>query len=238
VAVVSGQVARDGRGPKAIWGISVESMRPGPEGQLQRITVHEHVRTRDGEHVPLVPSPREASVNLDGPTRENPYRALIGFLRYLREKRYELRYLDANDLWTYFTVTSLYWHKERTECRFVPLDSIKSLHPINPLRRTAVDLLEARTKSLAAYRRDIIETGRVDRVLQDTCMPSVSPINLVAEDASNYIAFEGNGRLEAIRRVVAGVPGVLVEVVVYHPTNHESCVGRLRHIRTRYGMGD
>ena len=175
-------------------------------------------------------------MTLDGPTRENPYRALIGFLRYLRGKRYELRHLNVNDLWTYFTVTSLYWHNERTECRLVPLDTIKSLHPI--VRRTAVDLLEDRTKSLAAYRRDIIETGRVDRVLQDTCMPSVSPINLVAEDASNYIAFEGNGRLEAIRRVVAGIPGVLVEVVVYHPTNHESCVRRLRRTRTRYGMGD
>lgn len=69
-------------------------------------------------------------------------------------------------------------------------------------------------------------------------MPSVSPINVVAEAPSNYIAFEGNGRLEAIRRVVAGIPGVLVEVVVYHPTNHESCVGRLRHLRTRNGMAD
>jgi hypothetical protein len=175
-------------------------------------------------------------VTLEGPTRENPYRGLIGFLCYLRGKRYELRHLNANDLWTYFTVTSLYWHNERTECRLVPLEAIKSLHPI--VRSTAVDLLEERTRSLAAYRSEIIETGRVDRVLQDTCMPSVSPINLVAEDPSHYIAFEGNGRLESIRRVVAGIPGVLVEGVVYHPTNHELCVGRLRYIRTRYGMAD
>ena len=179
---------------------------------------------------------REASITLDGPTRENPYRGLSGFWRYLRGKRYELQHLDASDLWMYFTVASLYWHTERTECRLVPLDAIKSLHPI--VRSTAVDLIEDRTKSLTAHRRDIIETGRVDRVLQDACMPSVSPINVVAEDPSSYIAFEGNGRLEAIRRVVAGIPGVLVEVVVYHPTNHESCVGRMRHLRTRNGMAD
>jgi len=177
-----------------------------------------------------------ASVTLDGPTRENPYRGLSGFLRYLCGKRYELQYLDANDIWMYFTVTSLYWHTERTERRLVPLDTIKSLHPI--VRSTAVDLIEDRTKSLTVHRRDIIETGRVDRVLQDACIPSVSPINVVAEDPSNYIAFEGNGRLEAIRRVVAGIPGVLVEVVVYHPTNHESCVRRMRHLRTRNGMAD
>jgi len=178
----------------------------------------------------------EASITHQGPTRENPYRGLSGFLRYLRGKRYELQFLDANDLWMYFTVTSLYWHTEQTECRLVPLDTIKSLHPI--MRSTAVDLLKYRTKSLTAHRRDIIETGRVDRVLQDACMPSVSPINVVAEDPSSYIAFEGNGRLEAIRQVVAGIPGVLVEVVVYHPTNHESCVGRMRHLRTRNGMAD
>ena len=173
-------------------------------------------------------------MNLDGPTRENPYRALIGFLRYLREKRYELRHLDANDLRMYFMVTSLYWHTERTECRLIPLDNVKSLHPI--MRSAAIALLEDRVKSLTIHCRAILETGRVDRVLQDACMPSVSPINVVAENPSHYIAFEGNGRLEAIRRVVTGIPGVLVEVVVYHPTNHESCVRRLRHIRTRYGM--
>jgi len=177
-----------------------------------------------------------ASVTREGPTRENPYRGLGGFLRYLCGKRYELQYLDATDLWMYFMVTSLYWHTERTECRLVPLDTIKSLHPI--VRSTAVDLLEDRTKSLTAHRSDIIETGRVDRALQDACMPSVSPINVVTEDPSNYIAFEGNGRLEAIRRVVAGIPGVLVEVVVYHPTNHKLCVGRMRHLRTRNGMAD
>ena len=69
-------------------------------------------------------------------------------------------------------------------------------------------------------------------------MPSVSPINVAVEDPSHYIAFEGNGRLEAIRRVVAGLSGVLVEVVVYHPTNHESCLRRLRQIRDRYGLAD
>lgn len=190
----------------------------------------------DGEHVPLVPRPRMASVTSEEPTRENPYRGLSGFLRYLRGKRYELRYLNASDLWTYFTVTLLYWHTERTECRLVPLDTIKPLHPI--MRSAAIDLLEDRAKSLMAHRRDIIETGRVNRVIQDACMPSVSPINVVAEDPSSYIAFEGNGRLEAIRRVVAGIPAVLVEVVVYHPTNHEACVRRMRYIRTRYGMAD
>jgi hypothetical protein len=180
----------------------------------------------------------ESPITLDRPTRENPYRGLIGFLRYLRGKRHELRHLDANDLWTYFTVASLYWHTVRTECRLVPLDTIKLLHPIRTVRSTAIDLLEDRIKVLTAYRRDIIETGRVDRGLQDACMPSVSPINVLAEDTSNYIAFEGNGRLVAIRRVVVGIPGVLVEVVVYYPTNHELCVGRLRHIRTMYGMAD
>jgi hypothetical protein len=184
--------------------------------------------------VPLVLRPGMASVTLERAPRENPYRGLSGFLRYLREKRYELQYLDANDLWIYFTVMSLYWHTDRTECRLVPLDTIKPLHPID--RSTAIDLLEDRTKSIAAHRRGIIETGRVDRVLQDGCMPSVSPINVVAEDQFNYIAFEGNGRLEAIRRVVAGFPGVLVEVVVYHLTSQESCVGRMRHIRARYGI--
>jgi hypothetical protein len=162
------------------------------------------------------------------------YHGLSGFLRYLYEKRYELRYLDASDLWMYFTVTSLYWHTQRTECRLVPLDTIKSLHPI--VRSTAIHLIEDRTRSLMAHRPEIIETGRVDRALQDACMPSVSPINVVAEAPSSYIAFEGNGRLEAIRRVATGIPGVLVEVVIYHLTNHESCIGRLRHLRTRSGM--
>jgi len=177
-----------------------------------------------------------ATVTLDGPTRKNPYRGLSGFLRYLRGKRYELQYLDASDLWLYFTVASLYWHTERTECQLVPLDTIKPLHPI--VRSTAVELVKDRAKSLIAHRRDIIETGRVDRALQDACMPSVSPINVVAENSSSYIAFEGNGRLESIRRVVAGIPGVLVEVVVYHPTNHQSCIGRMRHLRTRNGMAN
>lgn len=172
----------------------------------------------------------------DKPTRENPYRGLTGFLRYLGEKRSELWHLNANDLWTYFTVTSLYWHNKQTDSRWVPLEAIKPLHPI--VRSAAIALIERRMKSLTVHRHDILATGRVDRVLQDACMPSVSPINVVAEDPSHYIAFEGNGRLEAIRRVVAGIPGVLVEVVVYHPTNHESCIRRLRYIRTRYGMAD
>ena len=147
-----------------------------------------------------------------------------------------MRHLNANDLRTYFAVTSLYWHTERTESRFVPIEFIRPLHPI--VRSTAIDLVEDRTTSLRAHRQDIIETGRVDRLLQDACMPSVSPINVMAEKAAHYIAFEGNGRLEAIRRVVAGIPGVLVEVVVHHPTNRESCLGRLRYIRSKYKMND
>ena len=175
-------------------------------------------------------------MSLKAPTGEHPFHGLGGLLRYLGGKRHELWYLGANDLRTYFAVTSLYWHSKRGECRWVSLDNIKPLHPI--VRRTAIDLVEERTKCLTAHRLDIIETGRIGRVLQDACMPSVSPINVVAENPSSYIAFEGNGRIEVIRRVVAGIGGVLIEVVVYHPTNHESCVRRLRHIREKYAMAD
>ena len=75
-------------------------------------------------------SPTGTAVWLERLTPENSYRGLSGLLRYLRGKRRELQYLDASDLWMYFTVASLLWHTERTECRLVPLETIKLLHPI------------------------------------------------------------------------------------------------------------
>jgi len=163
------------------------------------------------------------------------YRGLTGFLKYLFGKRSELLHLSLKDANTYVAVTSIYVHTRRTEKRFVPLDTIKPLHPME--RCAAVKMVENRSERLERHKERLIGTGRLDCATQDELMPSVTPINVIVDsDDDKLIAFEGNGRLEAINRVFHASMNLLVEVMVYHPSNLEICLRRLRAIRASYGF--
>ena len=69
-------------------------------------------------------------------------------------------------------------------------------------------------------------------------LPSVSWIKVVEAEPGTYLAFEGNGRIEALQAVFGPDDGIAVEVEAYRFRNPRKIVRRLTRVRRLNGLID
>ena len=148
--------------------------------------------------------------------------------RYLLSKRSEVAQMDYKD--AYMAKAILDIHRKRREKRLteVPLAQLEPIHRID--RETALANMHARAEALRAHREPLLQTQRLDSETLQAIMPSVSQIKVV-RDGERWLAFEGNGRLYAMREVFAPDDGMRVEVEEYVFDNDRSIRRRLNRVR-------
>ena len=147
---------------------------------------------------------------------------------YFLGKRGELAHMDHKDAYMAKVVMDI--HRKRTGKTVVriPLAQLEPIHRID--RQSALRSARERADALRAHRDALLTTKLLDGETLQTIIPSVSQIKVV-RDGDRWLAFEGNGRLYAMREVFAPEDGMQVEVEEYLFDDPRSLQRRLRRVR-------
>ncbi len=147
---------------------------------------------------------------------------------YFLGKRGELAHMDHKDAYMAKVVMDI--HRKRTGKTVVriPLAQLEPIHRID--RESALRSARERAEALRAHRDALLTTKLLDSEALQTIIPSVSQIKVV-RDGDRWLAFEGNGRLYAMREVFAPEDGMQVEVEEYLFDDPRSLQRRLRRVR-------
>lgn len=156
------------------------------------------------------------------------FASLRTWLRYLLGKRSEVAQLDYKDAYMGKVVLDI--HRKRRDKRIVlvPLAKLEPIHRID--RENALAATRDRAEALRAHRDALLATRTLDGAALQAIIPSVSAIKVVA-DGDRWLAFEGNGRLYAMREVFAADDGMRVEVEEYLFDDDRSLRRRLNRVR-------
>ena len=147
---------------------------------------------------------------------------------YLLGKRGELAHMDHKDAYMAKVVMDI--HRKRTGKTLVrvPLAQLEPIHRID--RESALRSARERADALRTHRDTLLTTKLLDSEALQTIIPSVSQIKVV-RDGDRWLAFEGNGRLYAMREVFAPEDGMQVEVEEYLFDDSRSIRRRLKRVR-------
>ncbi len=137
----------------------------------------------------------------------------LNFFRYLLGKSSDLRDLDRNDVLLGKVVLDIHRKKSGSELAYVPLNDILPIHPID--REEAIETLHERASTVATHREEIEKQGKISREFLHEFLPSVSDIKVADLGDGRFVAFEGNGRLAALREGLGADASLPVEVERY-----------------------
>lgn len=147
---------------------------------------------------------------------------------YLLGKRGELAHMDHKDAYMAKVVMDI--HRKRTGKTLVrvPLAQLEPIHRID--RDSALRSTRERADALRTHRDGLLTTKLLDSQALQAIIPSVSQIKVV-RDGDRWLAFEGNGRLYAMREVFDASDDMQVEVEEYLFADPRSLQRRLRRVR-------
>lgn len=135
------------------------------------------------------------------------------FWNWLFQKAPEVKHLNTNDILLAKVVTRIKAEKISVETKSIPLHSIDLIHPIN--RESALKKTEDRIKAIKLTGDNIILDGCITKELQAHYLPSVTYIKVIELSPGRYVAWEGNGRLFALKKVFENSSKLSVEVDQY-----------------------
>lgn len=103
--------------------------------------------------------------------------------------------------------------KQDTRRVFIPLSKLENVHPVT--FPPALEKTKKRAESIRQNRSKVdIETGlSIEQAAE--FMPSKNAMRAIRDKRGNFIVFDGNGRLEAIRQAFSDYPDLPVEVEVW-----------------------
>ena len=158
------------------------------------------------------------------------------FVSYLAGKTSEIQSMDVKDAVMAKVILEI--HRTRTHklVTSVPLYSIKPIHKLN--RKTALQTVEERSETLRQNRSALLLDRQITSERLADLMPSVSWIKVVQSAPTEYLAFEGNGRLAAMKNVFDPSDEMMVEVENYHFKNTGKVLRKLARIRKMNNLID
>lgn len=152
-------------------------------------------------------------------------------IEYLYAKRSELFSLRFRDILLAKAVADIHRHSLKQQLKKVPLWSITPIHTID--RTAALDKVQERVELLEKHKEDILKERTLSKQKLLTILPSISGIKVIQENREKYISFEGNGRLEAFKRVFTRQDNIMVEVELYRLKDKKKVLRRVNRVRQR-----
>jgi len=114
----------------------------------------------------------------------------------------------------------------------VLLYSVNLLHPID--RENAISAVINRAKTFEENKDKILNLRIINRELLEKLSPSVSCIKIIKENENSYISFDGNSRIQALKRVFGEKDNIMVEVELYIINNREKVLLKIDRLRRLY----
>jgi hypothetical protein len=160
---------------------------------------------------------------------------ILNFLRYLLGKSSDLRDLDRNDVLLGKVVLDIHRKKREANMAFVPIDQILPIHPID--REEAIETMQKRADAVGQHRKEIEAEGEISREFLHQFLPSVYDIKVVDLGDGQFVSFEGNGRLAALKEGLGPDANLPVEVECYRFDDKALRKLRRRIDKVRRGNG-
>ena len=157
------------------------------------------------------------------------FKMLKKFWNYLFSKRKEVKELDKKDIFLAKFMIDAGRNKRGSEFFLIPLNDIDKIHIID--RENAVSKLNERITVLEDNKAEIREKKNIDREFLGKYLPSISWIKVIKRKDNTYIAFEGNGRLEAFKKVFDKNDNLNIEVEVYTFRSYKKMLRRAERVR-------
>ena len=154
--------------------------------------------------------------------------------RYIFSKKDELKDLNKKDVLLAKFMLDVGRKTKETEFRQAMLYDIVSIHILD--RKNALAKLDERAAILAGHRVKLKEKRNVDREFLKDYLPSISWIKAIETKEGKYISFEGNGRLEAFKKIFSEEDNLSVEIEVYKFRAQKKMLKRANRIRKYNGL--
>ena len=162
------------------------------------------------------------------------FKMLKKFWDYLFSKRKEVKELDKKDIFLAKFMIDAGRNKRGSEFFLIPLNNIDKIHIID--RENAISKLNERISVLEENKAEIRERKNIDREFLGKYLPSISWIKVIKRKDDTYIAFEGNGRLEAFKKVFDKDDNLNIEVEVYTFRSYKKMLRRAERVRKYNGI--
>ena len=162
------------------------------------------------------------------------FKMLKKFWDYLFSKRKEVKELDKKDIFLAKFMIDAGRNKRGSEFFLIPLNNIDKIHIID--RENAISKLNERISVLEENKAEIRERKNIDREFLGKYLPSISWIKVIKRKDDTYIAFEGNGRLEAFKKVFGKDDNLNIEVEVYTFRSYKKMLRRAERVRKYNGI--
>ena len=162
------------------------------------------------------------------------FKMLKKFWNYLFSKRKEVKELDKKDIFLAKFMIDAGRNKRGSEFFLIPLNDIDKIHIID--RENAVSKLNERITVLEDNKAEIREKKNIDREFLGKYLPSISWIKVIKRKDNTYIAFEGNGRLEAFKKIFEKEDNLNIEVEVYTFRSYKKMLRRAERVRKYNGI--
>ncbi|MCP1223644.1 hypothetical protein [Sebaldella sp. S0638] len=162
------------------------------------------------------------------------FKMLKKFWNYLFSKRKEVKELDKKDIFLAKFMIDAGRNKRGSEFFLIPLNDIDKIHIID--RENAVSKLNERITVIEENKTEIREKKNIDREFLGKYLPSISWIKVIKRKDNTYIAFEGNGRLEAFKKVFDKNDNLNIEVEVYTFRSYKKMLRRAERVRKYNGI--
>lgn len=156
---------------------------------------------------------------------------ISAFFKYLARKKSDVARMNESDALLAKVVLDIHRKRTGTEMVFVPLKSIGPIHPVD--RGIAAEDVSKRAEIVSENKAEILETRKISSDWLSAHIPSVSNIKVVEIRTGDFVSFEGNGRLEALRRVFRDEADVTVEVeqYIFRPSDRTTIARRVNRVR-------
>jgi hypothetical protein len=164
----------------------------------------------------------------------DPLAEIRKLARYLLGKRSELEALDVKDVVMAKAILDIHRTRTHKEVVAVPLFSLRQIHTLD--RENAIAATRRRIEALQVHKEELLAAGTLTCDVLARVLPSVSWIKVVREGDGSYLAFEGNGRIEAMQAVFSLEDDLLVEVEEYRFRNPRKVIRRLNRVRKLNGL--
>lgn len=152
---------------------------------------------------------------------------IVQFYNYLLKKVDEIKQLEKKDIKLAKLVLLIHNKNKGVTTKLLPLYSIKQVHAID--RENAILATNKRIETLKKVKSKV-KDNKISKDFMAKYLESVSWIKVV-KYYDSYVAFEGNGRIVALKDVFKKSDNIKVEVEVFDVNDNKMIQKKIRKVR-------
>ncbi len=154
---------------------------------------------------------------------------------WLYAKRSEVAQMNYRDAFMAHVVFEILQPGTPHAFEFVPLDKLLRIHPVDNRENTR-DATARRIKQVEEHADSLRKKKRLSKDDIAQVLPSATYMRAVPGDGGVFYAFEGNGRVAALKASLHTSDRIEVEIDVFRPKKFTRTIKKIEKLRRMHGM--